>query len=284
MRLLTNIPLTIVLLASITSQNCSRGALSGLSNEQEKNEKNIEQPQDVAGGFGLACDPFDNQSDPSKTDFNCYFIDQTGNVLATREDLTLVLTVKVGSQTVEVTRTDNGSFYFGFTTLDSDSDQVSIDAKFVNASDESKVISDKSASLSSIITKPIDRSSSTCETWSWKPTGVCGTTYCVMQDSCKNLQWSKMQATKTYSEAVTECATIPVRSKLKWRLPTVAELTAARDDGNMMEEFKPTWIYFKPGTTEKTVWASDQPGFFDFDNTQPPITQTPKRMLFFCVR
>ena len=56
----------------------SRCGATNTTKSPSKAEDTTEQPAEVAGGFGLTCNPSDNPQDATKTDFSCVFINQKG--------------------------------------------------------------------------------------------------------------------------------------------------------------------------------------------------------------
>jgi hypothetical protein len=71
----------LTLLTMGMAVSCSGAKFAGSSGKGSgaTTEQPTEQPEDVAGGFGLTCMPADNADDPLKTDFTCTFVSNDGS-------------------------------------------------------------------------------------------------------------------------------------------------------------------------------------------------------------
>jgi hypothetical protein len=170
MRLYT-ISLTIVLLTSITLGSCSGGGAGGLlkgskdnkdsgdnPGDDTSNNNTSDQPVEVSGGFGLACEPSENPMDPIKADVTCYFANSEGAKLEKRDDITLDVNVTSVGTSVKFSETSQ-AYEFSFSILKADAETAFINARFLSKPSSGKapgtVLADKSASLNSVLKTPI---------------------------------------------------------------------------------------------------------------------------------
>jgi hypothetical protein len=169
MRLYT-VSLTIALLTSITLVSCSGGGAGGLlkgskdnkdsgdnPGDDTSNNNTSDQPVEVSGGFGLACEPSENPMDPSKADITCYFVNSEGTKFEKRDDITLDVNVTSVGTSVMFDETSL-AYEFKFTILKADTETAFINAKFLSKRSSSSpssrtpiVLADKSAPLKSLI-------------------------------------------------------------------------------------------------------------------------------------
>jgi hypothetical protein len=145
-------------------------------------EKPAEQPEDVAGGFGLTCSQSDNQADPLSIDYSCTFVTNIGQKFQETADQKVELKVQSGGKDVTFVNQDpTSSSSFKFTVLKSEITSVKIAAKVTNPLDGNKVKGEINKALSDVIdtTPPFAPSvtgtststANTTPTWSWSSGG-----------------------------------------------------------------------------------------------------------------
>lgn len=134
------------LVAAALWTSCGRASFSG-SSSKDSGSKTVEQPTDVAGGFGLTCVPADNPDDALKIDVSCSFVNAAGEKFQDRPDLKLdFVKVELDGQPVSHTMslvsashlTSPGSD-FEFTVLKTDLARVILTAQFSDPQDQNKI-------------------------------------------------------------------------------------------------------------------------------------------------
>lgn len=145
-------------------------------------EKPAEQPEDVAGGFGLTCTQADNQADPLSIDYSCTFVTNIGQKFQETADQKVELKVQSGGKDVTFVNQDpTSSSSFKFTVLKSEITSVKIAAKVTNPLEGNKIKGEINKALSDVIdtTPPFAPSvtgtstptANTTPTWSWSSGG-----------------------------------------------------------------------------------------------------------------
>jgi uncharacterized repeat protein (TIGR02543 family) len=119
----------------------------------------VEQPTDVAGGFGLTCAQSDNPSDSTKSDFTCAFANASGQKFEEKLDLKLdFFKVELDGQQVNHTmllvddpQVANTGSEFKFSVLKSDAPRIILTFQFSNPQNQHQIPNKDSRRLTSTI-------------------------------------------------------------------------------------------------------------------------------------
>ena len=138
--------------------SCGNAKFSGNSGKT-KSEGAVEQPTEVAGGFGLTCDQSDNPSDSTKSDFTCAFANASGQKFEEKLDLKLdFLKVELDGQAINHTmflvsdpQAANTGSEFKFSVLKSDAPRIILTFQFSNPQNQSQIPYKESRRLPSTI-------------------------------------------------------------------------------------------------------------------------------------
>jgi hypothetical protein len=174
--------LTLMTVGMTTS--CSGAKFAGGSGKDSgaTTEQPTEQPEDVAGGFGLTCMPADNADDPLKTDFTCTFLSNDGSKFQETTDQKVDLQVQASDKTVAFNAQDPAApSSFKFTVLKSEVANITIAVKVVNPQNGNKVKGELNKGLPDVIdTTPPNApnvagtstpTANTTPTWAWSSGG-----------------------------------------------------------------------------------------------------------------
>jgi len=134
--------------------SCSGAKFAGGSGKGSgaTTEQPTEQPEEVAGGFGLTCMPADNADDPLKTDFTCTFVSNDGAKFQETTDQKVDLQVQASDKTVAFNAQDPAApSSFKFTVLKSEVANIKIAVKVVNPQNGNKVKGELNKGLPDVI-------------------------------------------------------------------------------------------------------------------------------------
>lgn len=207
----------------------SYGCSSSQTAESAKKEDATEQPTDVAGGFGLTCTSKTNHTDIFSADYDCSYLDKSGNNLSDSGDLASKTSVTIGNQPVQVTlRKSDAKNNFTFTTPKGAN--VKLISKFAIAKNGDTVMKETIYSLQEVtiyndVTLDTSGNPSTCAD---TPAN------CTIQDAQSRSWWSMVISPDgglSYSDATNRCSSLIYNGQPNtsygtsrlWRLPTLFE-------------------------------------------------------------
>jgi hypothetical protein len=148
-----------LILFSLLLGACSGAEFAGSSASSAtdgNDQKNTEQPSDVAGGFGLTCDPSYKDAAPESAIISCKFSSADDKKFAESESIKLTFEVKNGATKLDVTTLSAGEPHnFKFETPKVEVPDIMIIAIFINPKDNT-VLADKSAKITAVLTSQID--------------------------------------------------------------------------------------------------------------------------------
>lgn len=184
------------------------------SNEKaDQSERTIDEPVDVAGGFGLICIPSDNPTDDSKSDFMCAVSDANGEKFVERPELKLDFSVELNGQSVPLVTLDSSDAgHFKFTVAKSDVSQVKVTTNFVNPQDGNAAVTTVEKELPETLT-------------GWELVNV---SPAIVKNN--ELWWSSHRGEIEWSDANNACNDLILAGVEDWRLPTRDELSSALTD------------------------------------------------------
>jgi len=207
-----------------------------------KKEATTEQPEDVAGGFGLSCLPsYTAVTNITDVDYSCSLNDSDDGTVPDGQNTNLELVVKVGENVIPIdSRNLASKKTFGFRILLADKTKIQI------------ISQNKVTTLEGFATKWDDmtllasRGQNNCQTL---PDS------CAKRDPKSNLWWGKPQSNaQTWNEATNTCSTLSHNGVTGWRLPTSDELLfASRDD----IQFNASDNWLTSDMMNREYWSSD---------------------------
>jgi hypothetical protein len=202
------------------------------TNSDKKSEGTTEQPTEVSGGFGLTCLVTSNESNASRAEYTCTYLDKDGNKFIDRLGLVVNTQLTMGSRSIELTtgrKDEDHSFRFTIPRLSAAG--ISITSTFVNPQDGRKTLLETATELEKVpswtdVTLNAENKSSTCKD---HPDN------CTMTFSNKNdpAIWftKKTQKGLTYQNALNFCEFMKhnfepnnITAASRWRLAGLEEL------------------------------------------------------------
>lgn len=158
--LLSRTLLAMVMLAQYLLFSCSQADFTGVSTrdgaDKGKEEANIDQPVDVAGGYGLACTPSSNASDPKVTDFGCALKNSNGVKFVESERVKLNIAISINSQPLPHIIHDAASPYnFSYSSLTVDAENTSLDVSLIDIHNANAVLYSKKQPAAKALTQPL---------------------------------------------------------------------------------------------------------------------------------
>ena len=148
-----------LILLSLLLGACSGAefAGSGASSATDgKDQKTMEQPSEVAGGFGLACEPSELSEDPAVSGIGCIVADKSGNKFKDSMTLKLEILVTNGDSKVDATLSAyEEPFSFKFTIPKTEASNVMILSKFTTPEDSATAVLEKNYKLTDVLSNPI---------------------------------------------------------------------------------------------------------------------------------
>lgn len=154
----------ILFLLSLAACSGADFAGSSASSATDGNDqKNTEQPTDIAGGFGLACEPSELTEDPSVSAIGCKFADKSGNKFKDTATLKLIIIVSNGASSVDATMSAyEDPTSFRFTIAKTEASNVTILSKFTTPDNPGNVVLEKNYKLTDVLSIPINDTPGAC--------------------------------------------------------------------------------------------------------------------------
>ncbi len=231
--------------SGVNLYGCS-GALKTNSDSSTKSsgktETTTEQPEDVAGGFGLSCLPsYTAVTNITDVDYSCSLNDSDDGTAPDGQNTNLELVVKVGENVIPIdSRILASKKTFGFRIPLADKTKVQITSK------NQVTTLERFATKWDDMTLLASRGQNNCQTL---PDS------CAKRDPKSNLWWSKPQSNaQTWNEATNTCSALSYNAVTGWRLPTIDELLfASRDD----IQFNASDSWLTSDMMNREYWSSD---------------------------
>jgi hypothetical protein len=230
----------------------------GPNNASSKNEETSEQPEDIAGGFGLTCMPEEGALFDPMVNIACSFQNAAGEKFRETATMKLDFLVYVESQVVEIFKQGNeAASHIKFAIARAELANVTISAKIVDTANDNKTIADKSSYLKNAVkngwrdvTTNSSGLSSSCTDYPSR---------CTMKDENTKIIWSKPQSGIqgiSWSDAKAACGSLSYNGQNGWRLPTADELLYATRNSILLSA-SDNWI--SDEKMNHLYWSVDEP-------------------------
>jgi hypothetical protein len=149
-------PLLASLIIAALLQTCSGADFHGSTGKgaaDNTDENPAEQPTDVAGGFGLTCDPSYEDADPTNAIISCKFSSADGKKFIESEKAKFEVSVSDGQTQIPVNKLPASSEYnFNFKSVKVSVANIKITSQFLNPENGQVIGTEKSESLPQVLT------------------------------------------------------------------------------------------------------------------------------------